>query len=379
VRESWQSRVPAVFVYEGRVYDAMVRYQGSRWGRLSSVPIPSWPYPGPMGGPTPVKAMSWSIKLPRYAPKIDGTRTVLLNKMTYGCPNLAFPVGFRLYKAAGIPTADARYARFYVNGGYYHYAMQLDHLDDLWAAALEPAGQPPGDLLKSTGCTCDEGPWGWGDERVLQPFCNYSKEQRYATTYKRYTYEWRGGKDVMALIEGLDAARKAGGQTLRAYLADNFDVDLVLAQIAIRNWAGTSDDMFQNHFLYRRPKDGKWVVVPYDLELEFGDRGGVPPTASFYIGEEGNPNNRSMWWNYLKDAFFKAYRAEYGKKLAELSTTILEPGNFAKVVDESATLFSVSDLMQAASKQMSCDVPGQVSKMKKWALDRDASLKAGIH
>ena len=57
--------------------------------------------------------------------------------------------------------------------------------------------------------------------------------------------------------------------------------------------------MFQNHFLYQRRSDGKWMAAPWDLDLNFGGWKGA--NASLYIGEQNDPDNRSGWWNFLKE------------------------------------------------------------------------------
>ena len=68
-------------------------------------------------------------------------------------------------------------------------------------------------LFKSSGCYCDEGPYGWGDERPLVESCGWSAAERYAATYKRKTWDWAGHEDLQALLEGLDAARAAAMTT----------------------------------------------------------------------------------------------------------------------------------------------------------------------
>ena len=42
-------------------------------------------------------------------------------------------------------------------------------------------------------------------------------------------------------------------------------------------------------------------------------------SASIYMGEEGNADNRSGWWNRLKDAFLKTHRSEFEARLAALN------------------------------------------------------------
>ncbi|MBI4604505.1 MAG: lamin tail domain-containing protein [Planctomycetes bacterium] len=372
---TWDKVYPAVLVYDGRVMDAFVRYQGSRWNRTNGPAINAWPFPRPQGGPSPLRALSWRIELPRYE-QVDGESVLLLNKLTQGCPGYNAGVGYRLFEAAGLPGSRTRFIRFHVNGGYYHYMIQLERGGEEMMrryhremAEAHP-GQPRervGHLFKSAGCNCDEGPYGWGDERVLLPFCGHPKEARYAATYDRKTHGWASYDELIRLIEDLSAARRAGPDALREYFAERFDLDLLLDYVAIMNWSVPFDDMFQNHFLYQRLSDGKWLIFPWDLDQNFGEW--KPANASLYMGEQGDPDNRSGWWNYVKDSLLKSYRPEYEDRLLLLNNTILHPDNIARLVDE---VTAVADPAEAAKAPagVSCSFPGRATSFKAFAVTR---------
>ncbi len=127
------------------------------------------------------------------------------------------------------------------------------------------------------------------------------------------------------LIEELNRARARGRDAVRAYLEAFYDIDLLLNYVAIMNWSVPFDDMFQNHFLYQRLSDGKWIVFPWDLDQNFGFWQGAQ--SSLYMGQQGDPSNRSGWWNYLKDAVLRHYKEEYEHRLLVLNNTILRPEN----------------------------------------------------
>ena len=126
-----------------------------------------------------------------------------------------------------------------------------------------------GDLFKSQGYTGDEGPWSWGDARLIRGRRNgFNQSDRYEYTYNRKTLNWKGkpgdGKPdvVEPMIQALHEARSAGKEALRAWLSENFDVDRTLRYICTINYVGTFDDMFQNHYLYRKAEDQKWCMFP---------------------------------------------------------------------------------------------------------------------
>ena len=374
----WEARVPAVFVHEGAVYDVRVRHQGSRWNRTNGLDMASWTAPGP-ARPAPLKALSWSIKFPRYAP-LAGRKRLSLNKLTQSCPGTTTVVGFQLFAAAGLPTPETRYVRLFVNGAYYHHMLEVEspgeEMLERWLAdtgATDEPGVPH--LFKSGGCNCDEGPYGWGDERPLAAACGWSAAERYAATYERKTNDWDDHAALQALIEGLDAARAGPDDELRAFLDAHFDVDALLSYMAVMNWGVPFDDMFQNHYLVQRRSDGRWLMAPWDLDLDFGGWKGAH--ASIYIGEEGDPDNRSGWWNRIKDAVFRVHRDTYDARLAELNETLLHPDRVVPLVDANAASWDLAEVA-ASPAGAACDFAAGADQFRDFARTRHTVVAAAL-
>ncbi len=378
VRAAWSAKVPAIFVYEGKVYDVWARYQGSRWNRLNGPRIRSWPYPSPSTGT--FRALSWHINFPRYD-QMEGLKIVLLNKLEQACPGLTNAAGYRFFEAVGIPACRQRFIRFYVNGGYIRYMQELERIGETmirrWIEERREANpdlprEEVGHLFKSVGCNCDEGPYGWGDSRRLPSRCGFTPLERYEWTYDPKIYEWAGGQYLMDLIEDLNDARAAGVPAIRAYFEENFDIGMLTDYIAIINWAVPFDDMFQNHFFYRRTSDEKWFVVPWDLDRNFGEYRGqrnLGADSSLYMGQSGDPDNRSGWWNRLKDAFLRTYREEYEGRLVELNQTVLTPENMNLFLDRALAEANETEANQAAAP-MSCSFTQRANVMRDFARRR---------
>ena len=280
-----------------------------------------------------MRALSWRVSFPRYA-RFERQQVIVLNKLTQGCPGYTAGVGFELFRQVGLPASHTRFVRLHVNGGYYHYTLEIEHVDDnlledyhelIAEQTNSDTVEPVGHLFKSEGCNCDEGPYGWGDGRLLDADCNYTSAERYTHTYDRQTWEWDNSDALIALIEGLHEARAQGTDAVRSYLDQNFDVDLTLTYLAVMNWSAPFDDMFQNYFLYQRRTDGRWYFVPWDLDQNFG--GFNDADASLFLGEEGDRDNREGWWNYFKDSFLNAYRDEFVNRMKSLNETTLNPNN----------------------------------------------------
>lgn len=374
---TWDAQVPAVLIHEGRVIDVRVRYQGSRWNRMNGRTIAVWPYPRPSTGP--VLALSWRIGMPRYA-QLEGKDALILNKLTQGCPGYNAAVGYRLFEAADLPGCQTRFVRLHVNGGYYHYMIELErpsepmmrryHREMRARYPLLPR-EEVGHLFKSMGYNGDEGPWGWGDERLLASYCGHTAETRYRYTYERKTHEWDDHAELIQLIADLNAARRSLPSTaaLRAFFEERFDLDLLLSYIAIINWSVPFDDMFQNHFLYQRLSDGKWIIFPWDLDQDFGVWQGA--TSSLYMGMQGDASNRSGWWNYLKDAFLRSYRTEYQDRLLLLNNTILHPDNVSRLIDEATAAANPAEAARAPAG-LACSFPGSAAVFRSFAAQRFA-------
>ena len=204
-----------------------------------------------------------------------------------------------------------------------------------------PAGQRVGDLFKASGNNgSEEGPWGRGDAQPLAQSCvgrtpTFAPLERYTATYERKTWDWKTAADIQALIDGLTAARTAGNLNdsntandnlapVRTYLDQNFDIPRMLDYLAIRNWSEPWDDFFHNYYLYKNAA-GRWSMVPWDLDREFGENFGWNARKSFFIGERGDPDGRNSEWNRIKDAFIRAYRTELLARMDYLATD--DPGS----------------------------------------------------
>lgn len=363
---TWDDEVPAVLVIDGEVFDITARYQGSRYNRTNGPALPAWPYAGPAAGPNPPRALSWHFSFPRYH-RLKGRDSVTLNKNFQGCPGYSAGAGFALWGKAGLPAPEVDYAQLHINGGYYHYMVDIEPPG---AAMMERYG-PVGRLYKAAGHVADGGALGPADERPLAAACGLTREQRYELAYDEHSHDWESHAALIALTDDLATARAGGVPAMRQFFADRFDLDAMLDHMAIMNWAVPFDDMWQNHFLYQR-RDGKWIVFAWDLDLNFGGWKGAG--ASLYIGEEGDPDNRSGWWNVMKDCFIKAYRAELGARMRTHVSGILAPAAVAAEVDKVTGKANPAEAM-AAPVGLGCSFPDAAAAFKQFAVDRKAVVE----
>lgn len=371
---SWNDTVAATFVFEGELIDVQVRYQGSRYGRddgiLDAIEDPTEPVPPGRNVMEPwPEPLSIRVAFPRYH-RFEGRDVVTLNKLYQGCPGLSAGLGFNLFKQAGLPTPELRYARLQVNGAYYNYTLEIERpgerMLERWQQARAASGipaEPLGELYKSAGANKDVGPWGAGDGSVLGVHCGYSATERYGYTYDLKTNEWVGPAPVQKLIEDMDAARAAGPEATRAFVEKNFDLGLTLSYLALRNWAGPWDDIYQNYFLYRNPATAKWIITPWDLDRQFAQ---AMPSDSLFLGEEGASTRAP---NLFKDTILGAFRNEYWARVKELNGDLLLPEKLAAILHEH---FNSADFAEAqlSPHGLACDAQKALSDMLAWTAAR---------
>jgi len=387
LRDVWNATVPAVFTVGSVVYDVRVRYQGGIFRRDNGPIIASWTAIGPQR-PSPLRALSWLIKFPRYQ-RFEGRSRVLLNKLEQGCPGYTTAVGFPLFEEAGVPAARVRYARLFINGSYYHYMQDMENVDeDLLerfnkaVAARTPAAkeQEVGHLFQPAGGNGTEGPYGIADGQLLAAQCNYTENQVYRYSYERETHTWDSHDALIALIKGLAKARTQNDAALKKFLSDNFDVDLVLNYLAISGWAAATDDTRRNYYLYQRREDSKWLFIPWDPETAFGNKTDPAtiyraPKSSIFIGEQGDPDAFSGWWSVFKDSFFQVYRTEYVARIKSLANTILSADRVSALITQARASVDIAEASASPAAKL-CDFDTEADDFKAWSAARTAHVKS---
>ena len=338
----WNNEVPAIFIADGVVHDVSVRHQGSRWNRRNGSTI-NFDCESHQNGSAQVR--SWRIEFPSHR-NHNGMDVIILQKQS-GWPQ---HISFKMFELAGVPAPRTSWANLRINGCDYNSdAFQIERPGrDLVARWFGEVG----DLFKSQGYTGDEGPWSWGDARLIRGSRNGSSEQeRYEHTYNRKTLGWKnnpfdGIEDAPeAMIEGLHQARGQGPLALRTWLSENFDVERTLRYICTINYVGTFDDMFQNHYLYRKADDGKWCMFPWDMDNTLGGAFGgtnANPFRGVQESRHGNVGNRSGWWNRIKDSFFIAFEAEFLEMFHHLNNSVHAPEALEPMIQESAAIRGLS-------------------------------------
>jgi hypothetical protein len=380
VNPSWNARVPAVFIGGGEPYDVRARYQGSMEGRTGADDITDWPAALPRPSVGPLRAMSWSLSLPRYR-RFEGMSRLILNRLNQSCPGFSHALAAALDedpRGGRIPAPHVRrWARVFINGGAYNYMMDVEPIGEDYLERFHGKGQPIGDVYKIFSTGEDHGPWAPGTGQVLEPspYCpEIPVRQRYEHTYRRESHEHRSIDELIDLITAFSAARDAGPEQVRAFLSERFDVDATLKYYAVQQWGAPWDDNGKNYNIYKQPAGGAFSITSWDVDRMFGvahcpsDAECTVADSTLYCGPDAPLCNR---W---KRAFVEAMRPEFDAKLKELNETLLQPDNIRRLVDETLARYDVAEAGQMLNTP-SCEAALAADEMKRFADRRYQSVR----
>lgn len=394
INAKWDDKVPAVFVSDGVVYDVRVRYQGSYNRRTDGMNLTNWTAPKPTQ-PNPLKVLSWKIGFPRYS-RYSGLSSINLNKLKQACPGVLNAVEGAIMVAAGIPEGYFKFARVYVNGGYYAYMMEQQNIVESLLREFEGTDiEDVGDLFEADGATVPDtdraaGPYGLADFAPMGPLCSMQPIQRYQLSYQRDTNDWKGlteegHRELVDLIDSLDsiASSTDANPAVRDFFNQYFDVPKLITQYAVRNWSGVWDDGVHNYLPYKRASDGKWVVFAHDYDCDFGgnaancDDWGTfhnEPTLSFYHPETGNGVIVAAP-SQLKVQLIRAFRNEFAAEVTSLSPLFSE-SSINAFIDQVMAGFDRAAWQEAPTRY--CDLDERISEAKNWLSQRRTFLAGGI-
>ena len=328
-RAEWNATEPAIFVHDGVVYDAHIRYHGSRYRRSTG-------------------RRSYKLLFPDYQLFRDHDSVFLTDK------DFATTSGHLLFRLAGLPTSTTQTIDLRLNRNRpllrleqeeYNQCLLERYYREMPVRSPERAILPTGALFKSVGNLDGqaEGPFGIGNGSLLRPVTPRRQEmpvywtprQRYEYTYRIQNQGWMGHSGFQEMIEALWEARESNAPelALRKYFSAYWDIDDTLTYLAMINWMSPWDDVTHNYFLWQK-RNGLWSMLPWDFDSLFGGNS----TASASIMTAQNFQNTL---NIFKDSFLQAFPDEFKKRIWVLNNTLLHPENLARIgLDQTVLDFS---------------------------------------
>jgi len=297
--ESWNEREAAVFVYEGHVYDVRVRHQGSIFQRRNGEAF-VWNFEGPLA-PDPLEALSWRVAFPRYD-RLNKRKVILLNKLNQACAGFSSMLGYKMAQMNDlVAPKNVRYARMFINGGYYNMTLEIDRM----------------------------------------------------------------GEVMVSLIEDGAAAEAAGDVALRDFASTRYDVDRMLNFLVARQYHSSWDDDNHNWFIYETRPNGRFFMIPWDLDLTFGSTSFANGSRYYAPLDVGDPkyigdSTVRANVNYLKYYFMRAYYNEYITHLKAQNETHFHKDALIALLNEFYAELNQDDANSAASV-MQCSADERTS------------------
>ena len=287
--------IPATFVYE-RSWDVDIRLRGDT-ARL--MPKKCWKvfFPGS-------DLFQYQEELNLNADYVDQT---LLRSY----------IGYNLFDRVGVPSPRAGYAQLYINDEYYGLFSQVEQIDKrfLHRQGIEMHGNLYKPYYGNLGLT--EGAW-------------------YEHYYPKKTNRQSGHQDIIAFIELINyTPAEQFPETIAEVLDVNGWLDWYAVNILIGNYEMTN----KNHYLYHDFSAGRWMILPWDVDIALGHNEGSPYGLFDRDISWDNPIDTGAdpmsKYNHLIDRMMDApeFRFYHCRRLTELMADEFSPAEMFPRID----------------------------------------------
>jgi hypothetical protein len=315
--------LPCAFVYDETevYYNCWVRFRGSPFIRGSANPVYS----------------KRALRV-RFSPDkpFHGTREINLDTMEPGRnpPLQSERVAYWICRKIGIPWSEIRFVRVMANQNDHGLYGDVQKVDSDYASFWFP-GDDDGYLYK-----IDD----WFEFTDSGSFSHRNADLRYWENgnlgwwgEEKELYRWnyrirsRDEEDTLQpIIDMVKAANTSDAQYVSAMSAI-MDMEEVLKEIAVRHIVGDWDswgyNRGKNNLLYQRPSDGRFVLIPWDIDFVLGSGDG--PTSSL---------TASGLYGFSR--MFSAFGSLYDQIIKEIARGPLAPGAADGYMDRTFELLS---------------------------------------
>lgn len=207
------------------------------------------------------------------------------------------------------PCFEAEPARLYLNGKFLGLYIRVENMDEAFLTARGLS--PKGNLYKATH----------------DGACLNAEDDGY-TFWEKKTNEGTSHKDLQELIHKLNVTPDTEFSELAHQL---FDYEKLVNIIALNILLSNGSTYYHNYYMYHNPADGKWMMLPWDMDKTFSSYGTHYP----YSRVEFN----SLIGNAL---LCKPILQDVRIRLQEIAGTYFTPEYLFPIVDSLQLLLSSS-------------------------------------
>lgn len=218
-------------------------------------------------------------------------------------------LGYRLYNMAGVPASHANYFQFRIVDGAVETSTD-QYVGDYWGLYLT--------IENPDGAFVDE--QTLPDGNLFRMDSGYSKKNQGVT-------EIADSSDIVSFISNTTGYNKTNPYQPLSWWQSNTDLPAYYSYSAVGIAINNSDRNLEgNCSYYHHPVTGKWMMLPWDLDLTF---------------EWGAHNPDWEHWKYVLS--YPEANIEYKNRCRELLDLLFNPEQIGYVVDEIAALISSPD------------------------------------
>ena len=188
--------------------------------------------------------------------RLHGLKSMALNNEVVDCSYLKEPVGYRVFRDAGLPAPRTSFAQVTVNGEDYGLYVIVE--------------VPDGRFLSNWLPDDDEGQL-YDGKYLYYPDGSYTMLDFNSGVDDQFQLE-EGTENANAEIVATSAAIALAGPAFQADLDALIDWDQVHRVLAVEQWVGHVDGYAMNRNNYRvyyRQSDGKMMFIPWDFDYAF--------------------------------------------------------------------------------------------------------------
>ncbi len=255
----------------------------------------------------------WSLKFDEFVPgqSYRGLDRLLLNNAVQDRSLLNEHLAYSLYRRAGLAAPRTAHALVMFNGRTYGFYVVREAFDKRFLRTAFGDGR--GNLYEGSCCMDFAAPMG--NPALLE----LKDEQE----------EGRTRNDLEALATVLETAPD---DTLEQELEGLLDVDAFLTgyalEAALAHWDGLAFNL-NNYYLYRRPRDGRFVLLPHGMD-QLMDRPGFDPLQE--------PRSRLPWRIWAHPTLNARFRARMLQVVREVwdEPSLRERADAARAVLETS-------------------------------------------
>lgn len=210
-----------------------------------------------------------------------------------GCRTFRQWIGLDFLRRTGIPTPECWFRRLSVNGqlGTQNY-LRVEAIDEQFLERMLP-GDSGGNLYRG----------------ISQANLDYrgTSFSQYRSSYEKHSNEDLGDwSDIVDLCYRFDP-ETTPDELFPDAIEEVVDIDQWALYFAAYAVLGSTEnsillDNGDDYFLYRRPSDGKWILLPWDLDSCFDDENQVlfRPTVDQIERFLEHPRYAPLYWCHLE-------------------------------------------------------------------------------